>query len=124
DPERLSTAGGRVWIANTAVRAVSIVAEDSGARRRLVASAEPATVQVRDGIVWTGAARPQPPLPAGGVELRISVQSSMHADPAPRGAPIDEQLSYATCARLLDYPDSAGPDGTRLRPEVAAAMPA
>ena len=36
---------------------------------------------------------------------------------------MDEQLSYATCANLLDYPDSAGPDGMRLRPEIAAAMP-
>ena len=34
-----------------------------------------------------------------------------------------EQLMYATCANLLYYPDSAGSDGTRLRPEIAAAMP-
>jgi MarR-like DNA-binding transcriptional regulator SgrR of sgrS sRNA len=30
---------------------------------------------------------------------------------------------YATCANLLYYPDSAGTDGTRLRPEIAASMP-
>ena len=36
---------------------------------------------------------------------------------------MDEQLSYATCANLVDYPDSAGPVGTQLRPEIAAAMP-
>ena len=33
------------------------------------------------------------------------------------------QLYYATCANLLSYPDSAGADGARLRPELAAAMP-
>ena len=35
----------------------------------------------------------------------------------------DEQVLYATCAKLLNYPDSAGPAGAQLRPEVAAAMP-
>jgi ABC-type transport system substrate-binding protein len=30
---------------------------------------------------------------------------------------------YATCANLLDYPDSEGANGTLLRPEIAAAMP-
>jgi ABC-type transport system substrate-binding protein len=123
DPERLSTAAGHVWIANTGARAVSLVAEDTGARSQLVTRSEPATVVVHDGLVWTGAALPQPPLPRGGVELRVSVQSSLHADPVQRGAPIDDQLSYATCANLLDYPDSAGLDGTQLRPEIAAAMP-
>ena len=28
-----------------------------------------------------------------------------------------------TCAKLLDYPDRPAPEGTRLRPEVARAMP-
>ena len=31
---------------------------------------------------------------------------------------------YATCANLLNYPDSSGHQGTELRPEIAAAMPA
>jgi ABC-type transport system substrate-binding protein/DNA-binding beta-propeller fold protein YncE len=123
DPERLSTAAGQIWVANTAARVVSVVAEDTGARQQLVTGSEPATVMFHDGFVWTGAAPPQPPLPKGGVELRISLQSSMNADPVQRGAPIDDQLSYATCANLLNYADSAGPDGTRLRPEIAAAIP-
>ena len=46
----------------------------------------------------------------------------MPFDPAQQ-RPRDEQLLYATCAKLLNYPDSAGPAGARLRPEVAAAMP-
>jgi hypothetical protein len=33
--------------------------------------------------------------------------------------PLDEQLSRATCANLLGYPD-----GTQRRPELAAGMPA
>ena len=33
------------------------------------------------------------------------------------------QLQYATGAQLLNYPDAPAPEGTSLRPEVAAAMP-
>jgi ABC-type transport system substrate-binding protein len=33
------------------------------------------------------------------------------------------QLQYATCAKLLNYPDVSGAGGTRLVPEVAAAWP-
>ncbi len=33
------------------------------------------------------------------------------------------QLEYATCAKLLNYPDAPHPEGSRLRPEIAAAMP-
>src|SRR5437899_13048755 len=34
------------------------------------------------------------------------------------------ELEYATCAKLLNYPPTTGYRGTRLVPEVAAAMPA
>jgi DNA-binding SARP family transcriptional activator/ABC-type transport system substrate-binding protein/outer membrane protein assembly factor BamB len=34
-----------------------------------------------------------------------------------------DQVYFATCAKLLNYPDEAGPAGARLQPEVAAAMP-
>ena len=33
------------------------------------------------------------------------------------------QIEFATCANLLRYPDEPAPDGLRLVPEVAAAMP-
>jgi peptide/nickel transport system substrate-binding protein len=33
-------------------------------------------------------------------------------------------IQYVTCANLLNYPDRPAPEGTRLVPEVAAAMPA
>jgi ABC-type transport system substrate-binding protein len=33
------------------------------------------------------------------------------------------QIEYATCAKLLNYPDAAPPQGWQLQPEVASAMP-
>jgi DNA-binding SARP family transcriptional activator/ABC-type transport system substrate-binding protein len=33
------------------------------------------------------------------------------------------QIEFATCAKLLNYPDKPAPEGLRLQPEVAAGMP-
>src|SRR5262245_29172885 len=46
------------------------------------------------------------------------------ADPSTSPGGLNEQLFYATCANLLNYPDAAGHEGTQLRPEVATSMPA
>ena len=124
DPERISIGDGRVWVANAAAKTISLIDLHTGARARLRAGAEPTTVAYHDGLVWAGAA-PKPPSlpPISGQELRISTPSpSYDLDPAHAG-PSQEQYLYETCANLLNYPDSAGPDGARLHPEIAAAMP-
>ena len=128
DPERLSFGGGKLWIANTAASSVSLVDQVSGAREGLAARAEPTAVLYRNGLVITGAApAPSPLPPIRGEELRISTPTENgqygSIDPLNFGS-TDEQFMYATCANLLNYPDSAGPDGTRAEPEIAATMPA
>ena len=45
-------------------------------------------------------------------------------DPALDSTPLAFQVEYATCAKLLNYPDRTGTSGERLHPEVAASMPA
>ncbi len=119
DPERISIGGGTVWVANTSAQAVSQVAERTGARTQLATRSGPTVVRVHDGLVWVPAVRPLSPLPPiAGEQLRISLPSKLfNADPVSRVFPMDEQLTAATCAGLLDY----GPNG--LQPEVAAAMP-
>jgi tRNA A-37 threonylcarbamoyl transferase component Bud32/streptogramin lyase len=123
DPERISFGGGQLWVANAAANSLSRVAEVSGAREALSSrGAEPAMAQYHDGVVWVGASPALPPLPPiAGQELRVA-GSGVPFDPAHNGL-WDEQVLYATCAKLLNYPDAAGPEGARLRPEVAAAMP-
>ena len=96
----------------------------SQSRVTLGAGAEPATAAYHAGLVWVGAASALPPLPpVSGQELRIA-GSGTTFDPVLAGGFFYEQALYATCANLLNYPDSSGGAGARLQPEVAAAMPA
>jgi tRNA A-37 threonylcarbamoyl transferase component Bud32 len=125
DPERISFGDGHLWIANTSSKSMSFLEQVSGARQQLGAAAEPTTAVYHDGIVWAAAiAAPRPLPPITGQELRISAPTDTAVDPDPMGGKgTVEQFQYALCSNLLNYPDSAGPDGTRLRPEIAAAMP-
>jgi DNA-binding SARP family transcriptional activator/ABC-type transport system substrate-binding protein len=44
-------------------------------------------------------------------------------EPALNWNPAAAQIEFATCAKLLNYPDRPGPAGLQLQPEVAAAAP-
>ena len=46
-----------------------------------------------------------------------------NTDPAVATGPWEWQLEYATCAKLMNYPDAPAPAGWRVQPEVAAAQP-
>ena len=123
DPEQISFGGGALWVANANADSISRIAQISDARSAVTSrEAEPATAAYHDGLVWVGASPALPALPpASGQELRIA-GGGVPFDPAHNGL-WDEEVLYATCAKLLNYPDSAGPEGARLEPEVAAAMP-
>ena len=126
DPEGISFGGGSLWITNSEAHTVSRLDPDTGARSELATGSAPSVVRYDRGLLWTGTApAPLPLPPVGGQELRISMpQIFIDADPSTaRPTRQNVQLFYSTCANLLDYPDSAGADGARLRPELAAAMP-
>ena len=127
-PTGIAVGPGAVWVANSVDGTVSRIDPRSD---RVVATitvgGSPAHVVVAAGKVWvtvqTGSA-PGAPAPAG--TLRVVQQRDFNStDPALLGSygPQASQLAYATCARLLDYPDRPAPQGTRLAPEIAAAMP-
>ena len=126
DPEKVSFGGGRLWIASGESRTVSLLEPASGRRVELAANTAPDLARYHNGLVWTSSAPVPAPLPRiSGPELRISMaEGSLGADPSTSPGWLNEQLFYSTCANLLNYPDAAGLEGTQLRPEIAASMPA
>jgi ABC-type transport system substrate-binding protein/tRNA A-37 threonylcarbamoyl transferase component Bud32 len=123
DPEQITFGGGSRWITDPTADSVSRVDQVSGARETFSGrGAQPATAAYHDGLVWVAASPPLPPLPpVSGQQLDV-VAGGVPFDPARYGL-FDEQMLYATCAKLLNYPDASGSEGAQLRPEIAAAMP-
>lgn len=75
------------------------------------------------GASAQGTTRAEGPTPPLGT-LQIGLTGNFDSiDPAIAYGTTSWQLEYATCAKLLNYPDSAGADGKMLQPEIAAAMP-
>jgi ABC-type oligopeptide transport system substrate-binding subunit len=54
----------------------------------------------------------------------VSATDVPFMDPALAYDDLSQQLAYATCAQLLNYPDQAGSAGSQLTAEVAQALPA
>ncbi len=46
-----------------------------------------------------------------------------YVDPALSYFSLSWQIEYATCAKLLNYPDRPAPEGARLQPEIASGLP-
>jgi peptide/nickel transport system substrate-binding protein len=85
----------------------------------------PRAIAVGNGRVWASVqtALVGPGIQAGGV-LRVATIGIDSLDPAIANTFDSWTIEYVTCANLLNYPDRPAPAGSRLQPEVAAAMPA
>jgi peptide/nickel transport system substrate-binding protein len=71
--------------------------------------------------VWVAIAPAPPRLPPAGGVARFTAQSDFASlDPA---LEFTLQVLYATCANLVTYPDKPAPEGSRIVPEVAEAVP-
>jgi YVTN family beta-propeller protein len=131
-PRGVAVGDGSVWVANSGDGTVSRVSPQGN---RVVATIpvgqSPQALVVSSGAVWVSvAASPAAPASASagppGV-LRIAREGPFSSTdsalayniPDPQAA----QMFYATCAGLLTYPDRPAPDGTRLIPDVARALP-
>jgi peptide/nickel transport system substrate-binding protein len=85
-----------------------------------------AVVAAVAGVAGNALARPGagPVIREGGT-LRVNVTGTDFAslDPAINYDTDGAQLLYATCAKLVNYPDRQAPAGSLLEPEIASAMP-
>lgn len=72
-------------------------------------------------LACAGAAAADEPQPT---TLRVELTADIdYVDPALAFYVPTWTIMYATCAKLVNYPDAAAPEGGRLQPEVARAMP-
>jgi YVTN family beta-propeller protein len=128
-PRGVAVGAGGVWVADS--RGASVTRIDARTNRvthTIRVGGSPEAVVVDAGRVWVtvqAASRP-PGRPVMGGTLRIVQPNDFGStDPAVMGSfgNAARQLEYATCAKLLDYPDRPAPLGARMVPEVAAAPP-
>ena len=114
-----------MWVANSADGTVSRVdPETDEVVATITVGASPQDIVVAGGLVWVSV-RPNAPEPAApGGTARIAFASDPGSlDPALGWAIDPWMVSYATGAKLLNYPDEPGPAGLRMVPEVAASLP-
>jgi DNA-binding SARP family transcriptional activator/ABC-type transport system substrate-binding protein/streptogramin lyase len=131
--EDLTYAGGALWVADGEAGTVVRIDATTNAMRSYPLGHHLRGAAVRGGLVAVGVEQNEQDVTAGptGKIVRVALGSNQldwsSTDPAATQYafnPWQVQFQYATCAKLLTYPDASGAAGKRLVPEVAAASPA
>ncbi|MGZ6563240.1 MAG: BTAD domain-containing putative transcriptional regulator [Solirubrobacteraceae bacterium] len=128
-PGAIAIGGGAVWVANRADGTISRIDPRSNKPAGTIdVGQSPVGLAFARGSLWVSV-QPKPPtlstiLAKNGGVAQID-QSPFAIDPATQSAwgYGNFQLEYATCAKLLNYPDKPAPAGWRLQPEIAKSMP-
>lgn len=126
----LGLGDGRMWAAGEEERTVDRIDLLTGDQVTFEASRSVNDVAEGEGLVALAMPRQADDVLVGltGDVLRIgtSFHPFEYIDPAIAGSFANgfrDQVEQATCAKLVNYPDVAPPEGWELQPEVAAAMP-
>lgn len=127
-PDGLAVGAGSVWVANSGDGTVTRIDPASAkAIATITVGGSPQQLTVADGRVWVTVDAPAIPaktVQGGGGTVRLEASYDVdHMDPALAYLPLSWQLLYATCAKLLNYPDKPGLAGSELVPEVAQSLP-
>jgi YVTN family beta-propeller protein len=127
-PTGVSLGAGSVWVANSGDGTVTRIDPKTDKPLATIAvGGSPQAIALVGGHAWVTVA-PRT-IPAGGlatrggtarIEFKYDVD---YMDPALAYFPQSVQLLSATCAKLLNYPDKAGPAAFQLVPEVAQSLP-
>jgi YVTN family beta-propeller protein len=127
-PVGIALGDGAVWVANSADGTVSRIDPGAGkVDKTITVGGSPQGITVAYGKVWVSVQAPPPPalVNAPGTLRVVATTDVSSMDPAlAYNEYYSWALEYATCAKLLNYPDKPLPAGNQLVPEVAAAMPA
>ena len=126
-PAGVAVGAGSVWVANSGDGTVTRIDPRTDKPSTTVVGGSPQALTVANGRVWVTvderSIAPTHAEPGRGTLRMVSFNDVNSMDPALAYGGIAGQLMYATCARLLNYPDVAGPAGSQLIPEVAQALP-
>ena len=111
-----------LWVANGGDGTVMRLDPRSGKVTRTIhLGGTPDALATAAGKLWVAVAPAPPRPPAAGGVAHLTSQSDIQAlDPA---LAIQPGIPYATCANLVAYPDKPAPEGSRIVPEVAEAVP-
>jgi YVTN family beta-propeller protein len=123
-PSAIAVGADAVWVTNREDGTVSrIDPETKTVDKTIDVGNSPAGIVVADGSVWVTNQEPvaTPKTSRASGVARFTASQDFETDPALYP---DRQISYATCAKLLNYPDAPAPAGTSLVPEVATSLPA
>ena len=126
-PSGVSVGDGSIWVANSRDGTVSRI--DAATQKRVATiqvGGSPQAVALANGHVWVAvqpAVRELQVASPGGTVRVVTQDDVDFLDPALAYSPTAWQLLYASCAKLVNYPDQAPPAGSQLAPEVAQSMP-
>ena len=124
-PAGIAFGAGSVWVANSGAGTVTRIDPNTDRVQATIAvGGSPQALTVADGRVWVTvdaqSIAPDRGGSGGGTLRMVSSEDVGSMDPARGGS---EELLYATCAQLVNYPDKAGPAGSQLTAEVAQSLP-
>ena len=111
-----------LWVANGRDGTVMRLDPRSGKVTKTIRlGGTPDALATAAGKLWVAVAPAPPRPPATGGVAHLTSQFDIEAlDPA---LAIQPAIPYATCANLVSYPDKPAPEGSRIVPEVAEAVP-
>ena len=127
-PAGIAVGAGSVWVADSGDGTVTRI--DPRTNRvvaRITVGGSPQAITIANGRAWvTVDAQAIGPadLASRGGTLRMDAPYDVDSmDPALAYYTVSEQLLYATCAKLLNNPDTHGAASAQLTPEVARSLP-
>jgi YVTN family beta-propeller protein len=124
-PTGVAVGAGSVWVANSGDGTVTRIDPSSD---KVIATipvgGSPQQITVASGRAWVTV--DEQTIPAGGTLASAStatVETPFDVGPLDPAVAGSFQVLYATCAKLLNYPDKPGAQGSQLVPEVAQSLP-
>ena len=127
-PAGVTVGDGSVWVANSGDGTVTrINPRTDKVLATITVGGSPQAITIANGRAWVTVdaqtIRPARRQISNGTFRMETAIDADSMDPARAAYGLAWELLYATCAKLLNYPDRSGIAGAQLTPEVAQSLP-